>query len=142
MTSAVVGAFNRFLLVGGIGFLVDATVLTVLTHFAGWTPWQARAVSFPAAVLVTWGLNRRYTFKGRGPERTSVEALLYFGIQTLGAIINLAVFSACLARFPQLRSVPALALAAGSIAALACNFALSNYALYARRRSLPALKSR
>jgi putative flippase GtrA len=128
-------ALRRFVLIGGIGFVVDAGILTALTRVAGWEPWHARLLSFPAAVFVTWWLNRQFTFAGRGLERRSVEALFYLGIQVIGAAINLAVFGACLAHWPELRSVPAVPLAAGAVVGLAFNFGVSNYVLYARRRA-------
>jgi putative flippase GtrA len=38
---------------GGIGFLVDASILTVLVSGLGWGHYGARAISFATAVTVT-----------------------------------------------------------------------------------------
>jgi putative flippase GtrA len=124
---------RNFAIIGAIGFLIDASILTALTQLAGWTPWHARVPSFLTAVLVTWILNRTHTFRGRGLERRSVEALLYGAIQVCGALINLAVFGACLAMFPRLAAVPVIPLAMGAGVALGCNFAANNLLLYRRR---------
>lgn len=127
-------AFRKFLLIGGVGFLIDAVVLTVLAQVAGWPPWHARAVSFPPAVLATWWLNRRYTFTGRGLKRRTTEALSYLAIQTCGLGINFAVFGTLLARVPFLQRWPGGALAAGAAAGLCFNFLAAYLALYSKAR--------
>ena len=54
--------FAKFLVVGGIGFLVDAGVLTLAVRHLGASVYAARALSFSVAVLATWLLNRTYVF--------------------------------------------------------------------------------
>lgn len=128
-------ALSSFSIVGGIGFAIEAVLLIVLTHYSGWTPWQARVPSFITAVLVTWALNRRHTFPGRGLQRRSLEALSYAAIQVGGALINLLIFGLCLRHFPPLRSVPVVTLGIGAIGGFAFNFIVSNAALYSRPRA-------
>ena len=125
---------RNFVLIGGVGFAIDATILTVLTRLFGWAPWYARIPSFLTAVLVTWALNRRHTFPGRGLQRRSAEAFFYIVIQICGAAINLGIFGACLYYAPRLRTVPVIPLAIGAVGGLAWNFAASSLLLYARRR--------
>ena len=127
-------AIGRFGVIGGIGFGIEAVVLSALTRFAHWTPWQARIPSFLTAVLATWLLNRTYTFAGRRPDRTSMEVLSYAGIQICGAGINLAIFALCLFQFPDLNEVPVVPLAIGAVGGFAFNFIASNAWLYARAR--------
>lgn len=123
---------RKFVLVGGIGFAVDALLLTLIMRGTGWPAWQARIPSFLCAVVTTWLLNRRYAFAGRGLQRRSLEAVLYASIQVSGAVLNLAIFSACLWYFPPLNRAPMVALAIGAVGGLACNFTLSNGLLYSR----------
>lgn len=123
-----------FLAVGGVGFVVEAVILTALTQYAAWSPWQARIPSFVTAVLITWALNRRHTFAGRGLQRRSTEAFLYTAIQGGGALINLGIFGACLALLPQLAKVPVIPLAVGAVGGFAFNFLLSSKWLYSRLR--------
>lgn len=123
-----------FLAVGGIGFVIEAVILTSLTLYAGWSPWHARVPSFVTAVLVTWALNRRHTFPNRGLQRRSAEAFFYVTIQSGGALINLGIFGACLTLMPELETVPVIPLAIGAIGGFAFNFALSSKWLYARLR--------
>jgi putative flippase GtrA len=125
---------RNFALIGGIGFAIDATILTALTRLFGWAPWYARVPSFLTAVLVTWALNRRHTFPGRGLQRRSTEAFAYIVIQICGAAINLGIFGACLYYAPRLRTLPVIPLAIGAVGGLAWNFAASSLLLYARRR--------
>lgn len=119
-------ALWKFIAAGCIGFAVDALLLTAIVHLTGWAPWQARIPSFLTAVATTWLLNRRYAFAGRGLQRDTVEAVLYAAIQVGGALLNFAVFSVCLWRFPRLDTMLVMPLAIGAVAGLAFNFALGN----------------
>ena len=128
-------SLQRFIGVGAAGFCVDAAVMTLLIAAVGWGPLESRAVSFPAAVTVTWQLNRWLAFPGRGPSSTSVEFLAYAGIQVLGAIVNVGVFVACLRAWPVLTGMPVVALAVGAAVALVFNYCSLRWVLYRRRRS-------
>jgi putative flippase GtrA len=126
---------RNFAAVGVIGFVIDAGLLSALTHGAGWTPWAARVPSFTAAVLATWLLNRRLTFPGLGLRRRSAEALGYGAIQVCGAGINLLVFGLCLAGFPRLAALPVIPFAVGSGVAMVFNYLALKRLLYARERT-------
>ena len=79
--------------VGTIGFIVDSGIFSVLL-FSHFNPYVSRAVSFPAAVFVTWILNRHLTF-GNFKSRSwgGKSALpLYLGVQSIGALLNLSIF--------------------------------------------------
>lgn len=124
----------KFMVVGSVGFVVEAVILTGLTVHAAWSPWQARIPSFLSAVLITWALNRRLTFAQRGLKRPAAEAFFYTVIQGGGALLNLAVFGACLFLWPKLGRVPVIPLAIGAVAGLAFNFLLTSKWLYSRPR--------
>jgi putative flippase GtrA len=134
LLNKVPAGLRSFVAVGAVGFLVDAGLLALLTHGAGWSPWIARLPSFLVAVTTTWLLNRRLTFAGRGLQRRSVEAIGYGTIQACGALINLAVFAFCLARFPRLVALPLIPFAAGAAVAMLFNYVAASRLLYARRR--------
>ena len=123
-----------FLAIGGIGFAIEAAILTSLTLYAGWSPWHARIPSFITAVLVTWALNRRHTFPNRGLQRRSAEAIFYATIQSGGALINLGIFGICLTLMPELATMPVIPLAIGAVGGFVFNFILSSKWLYARLR--------
>jgi putative flippase GtrA len=125
---------RSFVAVGAVGFVIDAGLLAALAHGAGWSPWLARVPSFLTAVTATWLLNRRLTFAGRGLQSRSLEAISYGAIQVCGALINLAVFGFCLARFPQLAALPLIPFAAGAGVAMICNYLAASRLLYVRKR--------
>lgn len=124
-----------YLLVGGIGFVVDAAVLTALVRLAAVDPYLARLLSFPPAVLVTWLLNRQWVFVSgaRCAKTRGWEYGRYFLVQSAGALINLAVYMSCLALFPVLKPWPVVALAAGSAAALVFNYAGARFWVFRLR---------
>jgi putative flippase GtrA len=124
-------ALRSFGVIGGIGFLVDAAALASLTHVAHWSAGQARLLSFPIAVTVTWALNRRYTFREQAMQRGSTELLGYFAIQFMGAAINVIVFALCLIEVPTLKSAPLVPLALGALIAFAFNFYVT-HSFYSR----------
>jgi putative flippase GtrA len=121
----------RFAVVGAIGFAVDAAVLHLLVAKAGWSPFAARALSFPPAITSTFLLNRAWTFKSlRIPAAQAYGA--YGAIQIAGALVNLTVFSVCVLLVPALYEWPLIALAIGAAAALLFNFAASRRFVFAK----------
>ena len=114
--------FAAFLLVGGVGFVVDASILATLVHRYEWGDYTARMVSFPVAVVVTWLLNRRFAFPGGATARRGQEYTRYLGVQTVGSLINFAVYSLCIATIPVMDLWPVLALAVGVMVQIPFNF--------------------
>jgi putative flippase GtrA len=115
------GDFLRFAVVGATGFLTEAALLQVLVHALRLDPFAARLISFSVAVLVTWQLNRGFTFKVERPA-SAREAALYFGVQGAGGLANLAVYSTALLAAPQLRELLIAPLALGSAAGLCLTY--------------------
>lgn len=114
---------------GLVGFAVDATVLSTLVHVAGWPHYTARALSFLTAVSVTWYLNRHWVFaRTREPAR---EYGAYFGVQAVGAAINLGTYAFVIAAVPALARIPVLPLAAGAALALLFNYSAAGRWVFA-----------
>jgi len=107
----------RFLLAGGIGFVVDAAVLAVLLAGTPFDPFTARLLSIAAALLVTWMLNRRLTF-GPSDRALIVEGARYGGVGTATSLVNYGVYSALLLAIPAMPPLAALCLASGAAMAL------------------------
>ena len=81
--------FLRFAAVGAIGFVVDAGVLLALVALGWASPIEGRLISFACAVLVTFELNRRWSF-GRMSRRPYLATLAsYVGVQSGGFLCNL-----------------------------------------------------
>ncbi|MCB1955550.1 MAG: GtrA family protein [Rhodocyclaceae bacterium] len=115
----------HFVVAGGIGFLVDAGILTLLVRSAGWGPVAARIPSFLTAVSVTWWLNRQWAFRDLRTLRVGTEYRRYIAVQLIGALANLLVYAALIHVQPSLRATPVVPLAVGAIAGLAANYMLS-----------------
>jgi putative flippase GtrA len=112
--------FASYTTVGIVGFIVDAGILSALVHVWGWPHYAARALSFAAAVTVTWALNRRWVFT-RTRDATR-EYGAYFGVQAVGACINLGTYVLAILTFPSLARVPVLPLLAGAALGFAFNY--------------------
>jgi putative flippase GtrA len=114
--------FLRFVLVGAVGFIVDAGLLQALISLAGWGPVEARAVAIPAAVFATWLLNRTITFPEShgGPVVSSL--LRYAAVSAVGAGVNFIVFSILVLASHTMAAVPLVPLAIASIVALIVNY--------------------
>lgn len=113
----------RFAVVGGVGFLIEAALLSYFANVPGIGVIKGRAISFPVAVAVTWWLNRRLTFRSQNPPGR--ESLRYFVVQSIGAFANLGVFLTLVTLFPYLQALPVLSLFIAAIFGLALNFVLS-----------------
>ena len=112
----------QFAVVGSIGFVVDAVLLTVLMSHFLWSAYSARLISFAFAVSATWYLNRNWTFRHAKTRQVSREYSGYFAVQSLGALINYGVFSLCIFLSPIMLGYPVLPLAIGSGVALFFNY--------------------
>ena len=108
-----------FAVVGGAGFLVDAGVLALLLHVSPLGPFSARIVAIAAAMLVTFWLNRTFTF-GRSDRSLAVEGTRYGGVGISAALLNYAVYAVILLVFPAVW--PVLAVAVASVVAMVWSF--------------------
>ena len=122
-----------FAVVGAIGFVVDAGLVTLLA-FAGAGPWLARLISFSAAVFTTWQLNRRFTFKHRELRHTAKRSFgSYVAACLVGGGLNLGTYALLVSNVPLFASYLFLAVAAGSIAGMGANFLLARYWIFGGR---------
>lgn len=116
-----------FLLSGAIAFPVDAGVLS-LGVWLGLPAAIARIPSFLAAVVTTWVLNRRFTFR-TSQIPSLVEFLRYLAAMSFGLSINYAVFVIALGIWPLLADWPVLALVPATLAGMIVNFVTSRHIL-------------
>ena len=126
--------FFRYTLVGGSGFVVDASVLTLLVNGLGYGHYVSRAVSFSLAVTFTWWINRRWVFQAGAATRREYSG--YFVVQLVGAVINLAVYVLTIELVPALATIPVLPLAIGAAVALPANFLLARRFVYRRAATI------
>lgn len=113
----------RFACIGAFGFFVDASILTLLSTQWAVNLYAARCVSFAAASLLTWLLNRRFTFIAAEGQSKKMEYFRYVIVQSVGSLANLGVFMILIGAFAWLARMPVIPLAIGAVFGLLINFA-------------------
>jgi len=63
--------YAGFLASGSVAFLIDASVTTLLIHFAGFDPFTARIAGVLVAMVAAWLMHRRFTFNVSAPPRST-----------------------------------------------------------------------
>ena len=120
----------RFAVVGAAGFVVDSGVLYGALA-VGLGPGTGRLLSFLSAAFFTWQLNRRFTFSTTHTSQGLWhEWLRYLTAMAGGGLVNLLIYAWVMAAARPHPLVPLLAVAFGSIAGLAFNFASAKWWVY------------
>ena len=117
--------FIKFCVVGTIGFLTEALIIHLVKVIYSDFLLYVRFISFPAALALTWLLNRVFVFKSGNSKIKEVSK--YALVQTFGAMLNILVYTLLLLLSDFFVDYPVLALAAGSAFALFSNYFLSKY---------------
>lgn len=124
----------RFVVTGGTGFVVDAGVLSLVMWLTPAGPIWARCVSFPVALLVTWLMNRSWSFGDRQRPRFSAELAGYVTIQVIGFLVNSGIYVVLVTGWIGFALPPLAALFLGSGTSAFLTFVLMNARLYGRSR--------
>ena len=124
--------FGSFASVGALGFAVDASILSAFVHGLAWPHYTARAVSFAAAVTVTWYCNRNFVFGAT--RQKSREYGTYLTMQLIGALVNLGTYALAIAAVPRLAELPVVPLAIGAAVALLFNYVAASRIVFATSR--------
>lgn len=112
-----------FALVGCVGFATDATLFLLLTQAAGLPLYASRALAFVPATLVTWLLGRWLVFRTvGGPRRKRDEYLRHLGVQSIGILVNFAIFYCAVKLGLGRHSAQLVPLALGSLAGMCFNY--------------------
>jgi putative flippase GtrA len=100
----------RFGIAGGLGFAVDAGLLTLLLHTTPLGPFLARLIAIAVAMAATWVFNRTFTFD-RSTHSLAVEGFRYGSVGLTSALVNYALYSMLLLTLPALQPLAALVFA-------------------------------
>src|SRR5689334_12031152 len=119
--------FLRFSIIGVVGFVIDAAVLTVAMKGFGLGLYSGRVVSFLVAATATWSLNRRFTFAMLDHRPLVVQWVRFVSANTLGWGVNYGLYVVLVTFVPFVTNQPVLGVAAGSVAGLAFNFSVSKF---------------
>lgn len=120
-----------FLVVGGTGFVVDASVLTTLIEYEVTDKFSARIVAIAMALIVTWSLNRHFTF-GKSDRHVAVEGARYGTVGVIGSFINYGIYTSLLIAFRDLD--PFVAMMAGSASATVFSYTGYSKLVFKRTR--------
>jgi putative flippase GtrA len=127
------GHFFRFCVVGGIGFIVDFSVLKGVVYL-GMSPINGRFVSVVVAVTATFMVNRAWTFRAHAGHRSLVRELsTYFAVQSAGFAANFAVYTSIIAGIPALHGRLLPPMVAGTAAGLIINYLGAKHLVFRRR---------
>lgn len=129
----------RFAAAGVVGYIVDTLVLYgAMALGIGFL--RGRLLSFVCAVMVTFALNRHFTFGGQlqGASGRDQPLWLEFGqylvAMALGGLLNLATYWFVLSQTPHFPALYAIAVAAGSLVGMTINFASAKWWVFNGRR--------
>ncbi len=78
---------ERFVIVGGLSFLVDYALLFALTEFAGVNYLCSAAVSFTVSVIFNYILCVKFVFKNAG-KQSFRQKVLFIGSSVIGLFLN------------------------------------------------------
>lgn len=123
----------RFAIVGGIGFVIDASVLWALLAVFPSALLLARVPSFLVAATVTWWLHRTYTFSA-APANHNIVAQWFAFVCTngIGNLVNLVVYGV-LVKAAAWSAISALAMA--SLIAAVLNYVASRFFVFRAHRN-------
>jgi putative flippase GtrA len=83
--------FQKFLVVGAIGLIVNQVMLYLLVSSAGVNLPIASPVAIVISMIITFSLNEIWTWHDRGRGRIFSRAVLYGTINSGGLVINAGV---------------------------------------------------
>jgi len=127
--------FSRFLIVGSVAFIIDASLLRLFTTF-GFDPYTGRAMSVPPALIFGFIMNRRFTFRYDGNQKKRIQLPKYVAVQGVGATINYSIYAMLVAFVPLISVYLELGVAAGAVGAMLWNFFMARTLVFSDRRIL------
>lgn len=102
--------YGGFLVAGGSAFLTDVAVFQALVAIAGLGLLVARFLSISTAMVVSFLINRRLTFRMPGPPRLA-EFLRFVAVAWLSSGFNFVIFAAVMFARPQTAPTIAIVIA-------------------------------
>lgn len=115
--------FLRFAVAGATGFAVDAALVLLLTNAFGWQPIVARMPAFAVALVVTWLINRAWTFQNKRAGRSLLAEFASYGaVQLMAMAANIGVYALVIALTGETTLDLMAALVTGSGLGMAINY--------------------
>ena len=120
--------FMAFGAVGTIGFFIDTAVVYALRGALGL--YGAGVAAYVVAATGTWAMNRAWTFRGRGTHSALRQWSLFLLANMGGFVLNRGTYAVLVTVSTTCAEHPVLAVAAGCIAGMFINFALSRRVVF------------
>ena len=80
----------RYLLIGGLSFLIDIGLLALFYEVLGWSLWLATGTAFLASFVFNYGLQRAFSFGSQGAHASAltkyVSLLAFNTLATIGIV--------------------------------------------------------
>lgn len=127
--------FLSFSVIGALGFLVDAGVLS-LALLGGLGFYAGRLCSYLAAATFTWYCNRSLTFRSANQASRKAEWFRFLMWNAAGGAVNLGLYTVLIADGGIFVRLPVLAVAAGSLAGLGFNFLASRLFVFRQKSGM------
>ena len=90
-TEGLLQQFARYMVVGGLAFVVDFGMLYVLTEFAGLRYLISAAIAFLFGLLTNYCLSRNWVFHRRTIQNGAIEFAIFSAIGIVGLGLNEAI---------------------------------------------------
>ena len=119
--------FLRFCVVGVLGFVIDASITTLLS--AEFQPFVARVPAFLLASIATYNLNRVWSF-GHAEGSSWRGYWAYIFTTSVGALINYAIFMVVVIAGGASTGVIVTGVALGALGGLAFNYAAASRVVF------------
>lgn len=125
---ALLAQFLRFGTVGAVGFAIDTAVVYALRARFGL--YGAGMVSYVVAASCNWALNRAWTFRGQGAGPAHRQWARFMAANLVGFVLNRGAYAIMVTWVPLCARQPVFAVAAGAVAGMFVNFALSRRVVF------------
>jgi putative flippase GtrA len=126
----------KFALVGGTGFIVDASMLMLLYEVLQLDLMVARALAFFTAASSNWILNRLFTFADlKLSSNKSAEWMRFIGSALVSAMPNLGVFYLLMLLLPETLPWILVAMCCGILVGYWCNYQLAKHWVFKSAKS-------
>lgn len=116
----------KFALVGGVGFVADALVFSLMFYLLGLPIMPARIIAFICAATVTWLGNRYFTFCQSDKCKPLGQWVKFMCGASFSAVPNLVAFQLIVWSFGPSKVVVYSALVIGILVGMLSNYFLSS----------------
>ena len=113
--------FFRFCLIGFFGFIIESFLITVIIELLTISKSNSRLISIPICLLLTWFLNRNFTFDNKNREIPK-QIFLYYLLIGGGVTLNFIVYYFSIIFLNNLKYDYIISVAIGSISSMLFNY--------------------